>query len=216
MRNKIIIITIAVALIMAALVWISSRLLFRESSYKMEATPQAKDSLNAPLGPEVDAVLRRKMTLLIQLLRDPFIVAEVEKSNKIHQDIKLVEILELDRKWRSGDIVFISPFLTNEVALRLLKFQEENSGFSEIFISDAHGLNVGQTNKTTDYYQADEDWWVLAYDSGRGKEHYGSIEFDESSQTEAISIYIPIMSDAAGAIGVSKAVISVAAIKFEL
>ena len=80
-----------------------------------------------------------------------------------------------------------------------------------------YGLNAGQTNKTTDYYQADEDWWIGAYNSGKGKASHGTIEFDESAQTEAISLYIPVMDGINNkAIGVIKAVVSITAIKMDL
>lgn len=147
------------------------------------------------------------------------IIAEVKKSNEDHRSITLEEIELLDQRWRRSDGMdsFIKPFLTNKVAQRVLSFQEENPGFSEIFVTDEHGLNVGQTNKTTDYYQADEDWWTGAYNAGVGKIFHGPIEFDESAQTEAISIYAPIMDpETERAVGVIKAVLSIAAIKVEL
>jgi hypothetical protein len=127
--------------------------------------------------------------------------------------------LELDQRWRKTDGTdnFINPFLTNAVAVKLMEFQKNNFGFQEIFVTDEHGLNVGQTNKTTDYYQADEEWWIRAYNFGEGKTYHGLVEFDESAQTEAISIYVPIRDpDTAIAIGVTKAVFSITAIKAEL
>jgi len=171
------------------------------------------------LAEEVEAILDAKASLVVSLVRDPLIIAEVKKSNEDHRSITLEEIELLDQRWRRSDGMdsFIKPFLTNKVAQRVLSFQEENPGFSEIFVTDEHGLNVGQTNKTTDYYQADEDWWTGAYNAGVGKIFHGPIEFDESAQTEAISIYAPIMDpETERAVGVIKAVLSIAAIKVEL
>ena len=112
---------------------------------------------------------------------------------------------------------FIKPFLINEVAVKLREFQEENAGFYEIFVTDMYGLNVGQTNKTTDYYQADEDWWIGAYNMGEGRSYHGQIEFDESAQTEAISLYVPIIDPITDeVIGVVKVVMNITAIKIEL
>ena len=153
------------------------------------------------------------------LVSNPLIIEEVKKANESHEGITPEEIEELDQKWRTSDGIddFIRPFLMNDVAEKLLLFQEENLGFSEIFITDEIGLNVGQTNKTTDYYQADEEWWIEAYNSGEGMMSHGSIEFDESAQAEAISLYVPIYDpDTQRVIGVTKAVLSIAAIKIEL
>ena len=186
-----------------------------------EETPQETLSQVSKilLAPEVEAVLDRKIALIRELVEDPVIVNEVKKANQQHKDISLQEILKLDTRWRSTEGIdeFIEPFLTNEIAHKLIEFQERHPGFSEIFVVDMYGLNVGQTNKTTDYYQADEDWWIGAYNSGKGKASHGTIEFDESAQTEAISLYIPVMDRINNkAIGVIKAVVSITAIKMDL
>ena len=170
-------------------------------------------------APEVEEVLAKRMRLIVKLLEDPVIVEAVRAANREHQDITLQEILLVDAKWQTtpGIDEFINQFLTNEVALKLIEFQEEYPGFSEIFVTDEKGLNVGQTNKTTDYYQADEAWWIGGYQSGAGKRFHGSIEFDESAQAEAISLYAPVIDpETRRAIGVAKAVLSIASIKFEL
>ena len=92
-----------------------------------------------------------------------------------------------------------------------------SAGFPEIFVVDTYGLNVGQTNKTTDFYQADEDWWVRSYNEGVGLAFHGPIEFDESAQKVAIALYVPIIDPATSrAIGVVKAIVGIAFIKSEL
>jgi len=184
---------------------------------KEEVKPELK--LETTLAPEVEAVLDKKILLISQLIQDPIIIDAVKKTNEENKNLSLDEILALDKRWRAikGVNDFISSFLTNEVALKLIEFQEDNLGFTEIFIADAYGLNVGQTNKTTDYYQADEDWWVDSYAGGQGKSLHGPIEFDESAQTEAIAIYVPVMDPETNrAIGVAKAIVDIVAIKADL
>ena len=101
--------------------------------------------------------------------------------------------------------------------MELVEFQKEHPEFYEIFVTDKLGLNAAQTNETSDFYQADEDWWIGAYNGGEGREYHGILEFDESAQTEGISIYIPVHDpDTNEVIGISKAVLSVDAIKSEL
>ncbi|HEY4509414.1 MAG TPA: hypothetical protein VJC15_00290 [Candidatus Paceibacterota bacterium] len=192
-------------------------ILLQQKEGVVEETPsQIQETV---LAPEVEAVLDRKISLVAELLADPVILDGVRAANQEHANTSLEEILELDEKWRNteGADEFIEAFLGNDVARKLMEFQEQYPGFSEIFVVDARGLNVGQTNKTTDYYQADEDWWVGAYDEGRGKAFYGFIEFDESAQAEAISLYVPVRDpNDQNAIGVAKAVVSIVAIKMEL
>ena len=84
-------------------------------------------------------------------------------------------------------------------------------------VTDKRGLICGETNKTTDYYQADEQWWITAYNLGKGKSYYGGIEYDESAMAEVISIYVPVIDPGINkAIGVIKAACDITAIKMEL
>jgi hypothetical protein len=46
----------------------------------------------------------------------------------------------------------------------------------------------------TDYYQADEDWW-RAYNAGGGAIHISQPEFDESSNTYAVLMALPLYHD---------------------
>lgn len=172
-----------------------------------------------PLAAEVEEVLQKHLALIVDLLRDPDILEAARAANEKNRTLTLAEIFALDERWRNTDGVdeFIRPFLVNRAAQKLLAFQETRPGFSEIFVTDERGLNIAQTNKTTDYYQADEGWWTASYDNGRGHTSHGPIEFDASAQTEAISLYAPLLDPAAKrAIGVAKAVLSISAIKLEL
>lgn len=207
-----------VAAVLAGLFWSG-----RENDQDANAPDEADSSLEflgeIILSKEVEAILDKKSLSIEGLVLDPVITSEVKKANRANEGLSLPKILELDQRWRNGEKAgsFIMSFLENSVAVKLTEFQEANPGFREIFVTDEHGLNVGQTNKTTDYYQADEEWWVRAYNSGEGKTYHGLVEFDESAQTEAVSIYVPIRDpDTGRAIGVTKAVLSIAAIKAEL
>ena len=35
-------------------------------------------------------------------------------------------------------------------------------------LTDAKGAVIAATNKTSDYFQADERWWEEAYNNGKG------------------------------------------------
>jgi len=179
----------------------------------------AEEYANTVFIPEVEAVLNGKIAMISALVQDRVIVEEIRKSNERNKNLSLQEILKLDKKWRqakeSDD--FIQRFLNNAVALRLIEFQKENSGFPEIFVVDAYGLNVGQTNKTTDFYQADEDWWVHSYNKGAGLAFHGPIEFDESAHTVAVALYVPVVDSLTNrVIGVTKTIVDIASIKLEL
>ena len=171
------------------------------------------------LSNEVKGVLERKTLLVEGLAAEDRIVSAVHEANEVNEGLTKAEILSRDARWRETDGIddFIKPFLTNDCAEALIEFQEEHDAFPELLVTDSRGVLVAATNKISDYDQADEAWWVATMDDGRGRSHTGSIEYDESARSEAISIYVPILdSDGNRAIGVIKAVCDVTAIKLEL
>jgi GAF domain-containing protein/HAMP domain-containing protein len=107
------------------------------------------------------------------------------------------QIVELDQAWITGseESSLIRSVLDNETANELREFREIFPNHVELFLTDKYGANIASTNRTSDYYQADEDWWKQAYNSGRGKIYISQPEFDLSSQTYGVLIAIPIYSD---------------------
>ena len=63
----------------------------------------------------------------------------------------------------------------------------------EVFITDVQGLIVGLSERTGDYLQADEGWWIEAYNNGKGKIYVGEVEYDDSTKTYAMNIGIPVV-----------------------
>jgi methyl-accepting chemotaxis protein len=62
----------------------------------------------------------------------------------------------------------------------------------EVFVTDKFGGLVAATNRTSDYYQADEIWWQTAWNNGQGAIFIGQPELDESSQSFSVNIAIPM------------------------
>ena len=169
---------------------------------------------------EVVEVLEKRIDTLRELTQDAVILQAVQESNQKNGSVPLTDILMVDRKWIAKDKsvdAFVKSLMTNACANRLMVFQDGHDGYPEIFIADAKGTNVCITNRTSDYYQADEDWWVQGYNAGQGKTFYGKIEYDESAMAESIPAFLPVMDPATKqAIGVLKAIVDITAIKREL
>lgn len=182
------------------------------------ASIQPLNGTPAPFDAALNAVLVKKIALLTTLAHDPVMITAVTTAYAKNKALSQSDIAALDKQWKDskGVDAFIKPFLTNDTADVLLAFAEKNSGFTEMFVTDAVGLNVGQTNKTSDYYQADEQWWVDAYAGGAGYAYWGQIEYDDSAKTEAIPLYVPVLGSNGEALGVLKAILDVNAIKREL
>lgn len=182
-------------------------------------TPVANQSEETELSEDIKQILKRKIDVIKSEIQQDIVLEAVRESNSSHKNTQPSEIQALDAEWRNteGTAGMISEFLTNPCAIHLQEIQKREQGFSEIFVTNKYGLNVCQTNKTSDFYQADEDWWLEGFATGKGREFFGVIEYDDSAHSEAISIYVPVMNLTSGhAIGVTKAVVALDQIKAEL
>lgn len=107
--------------------------------------------------------------------------------------IKL-KFLEMDKRWTTAeprDPIF-KEYLENRLSLGMQETVKTRTNISEIFITDKYGGLVSSSNKTSDFYQADEKWWQVAYNDGKGGIYVSDIEFDDSSKKWVISIAVPI------------------------
>ncbi|WP_119328953.1 PDC sensor domain-containing protein [Cysteiniphilum halobium] len=110
------------------------------------------------------------------------------------------------------DTYNVQLLLYNACAVKLKQFQAEHPAFVEIFVTDLSGMNVCQTNMTTDFYQADEKWWQVVYHNGVGKLYYGEIEYDGSASEVVVPIYMPIYAHKK-LIGIAKTLVAIEDIK---
>lgn len=136
---------------------------------------------------------------------------EFEKLSDLRGHIALK-----DRQWTSVPketvTVFMQELASNEPAEELkqkLKFYEEKYGYrvlGEIFVTNKYGANIAQTGKTTDYYQADEQWWQVVREKGL---HVTDIEYDESSDVYSTNIGIRVDDKDGIFLGVIKTVLNI-------
>ncbi len=102
-----------------------------------------------------------------------------------------------DQAWTSKDPSIESTardITENEVSAYLTNFQNSNPEEVEVFVTDARGLNIAMTARTSDFLQADEDWWKSAFADGKGATYLGAVEYDDSAQTYAMDIGVPILN----------------------
>jgi len=118
------------------------------------------------------------------------------------------EIARIDKEWPGTDWeVLRSRYLSPELNLicedlrRLARLP-----VVELFMTDRRGAVVASTNKTTDYYQADEEWWQRAFNGGLGSVHHSELEYDASSKAEGWALAAPVFDADGDVQGVIKVV----------
>lgn len=109
----------------------------------------------------------------------------------------LASLNALDTTWRNApdDSPLIRNVLDSALAGELREFREISPEHVELFVTDRYGANIAATNRTSDYYQADEEWWQAAYNNGEGSAYIGQPDFDSSSQTFAMIIAVPLFNE---------------------
>lgn len=154
----------------------------------------------------LEASLRQDIYSFAVHLREPIMVREMRHMPAFPR--MPMALAELDHRWpelsvRSPEV---SAVLNHPLAPSLKHFQRTRSYCREVMLTDRYGQLVASTNKTSDFFQADEEWWRNAYADGRGRVYVAPVRFDESSNTWSVEICAPVLSEGeSGAVtGVAK------------
>jgi hypothetical protein len=134
-------------------------------------------------------------------LGDPQIIKAIHAQNEANKGMTHEKIMTLDKTWRAETSAAKQPMiqatLANPLSQLLKKKQADSNGlYTEIFVMDAHGLNVGQSETTSDYWQGDEDKWQQTFQKGADAIHISDVEKDESTLTYQSQLSLPIVDPA--------------------
>ena len=136
-------------------------------------------------------------------IASPAVIAAIAAQNDRHAGLTQADIDKMDQTWRaevgSGGGAMVSAVLSNPTSQALRAVQAAHAGMiTEIFVMDMHGLNVGQSDPTSDYWQGDEAKFQKTYPVGPDALFVDEVEFDESTQTLQSQVSFTLV-DAAGA-----------------
>ncbi|MBK8084332.1 MAG: hypothetical protein IPK28_11305 [Devosia sp.] len=140
---------------------------------------------------------------LREIAQNPVLVAAIVAQNAQTAGYDAARIDSLDKQWRAevnaADKPLISATLGTEASAFLASAQADSAGlFTEIFATDALGLNVAQSTVTSDYWQGDEDKFSQTFSVGADAVFLGEVELDESTQTYQSQVSITITDPATG------------------
>lgn len=150
----------------------------------------------------VDAYMFRSILDAAVLARVPDIRRAAAEGNERPFDEGAATAL--DRKWQTSQTAFAerSALLESAASKFLADVARNDPVKREILVTDRHGRLVAASGITTDYFQADEDWWRQAFDGGRGRASLSDVTRDESAGVYAFEVAVPVPalsgSDVAG------------------
>ncbi|OGW80259.1 MAG: hypothetical protein A3G33_06190 [Omnitrophica bacterium RIFCSPLOWO2_12_FULL_44_17] len=120
-------------------------------------------------------------------------------------------LLAIDQEWIKApqNDLLVKNYLGNQMSVRLFELAEHSENIGEIFLTDQYGGLVAASGKTSDFYQADEEWWQKTYADGKGRVYFGSVEIDASTGVKGLTVGLPIKKNNGEVIGVCKMFIDI-------
>ena len=157
----------------------------------------------AEAGPPSDwrqAVETAVLQDIARILAEPIVEYTVAARNLQYSDLTQNRIDELDSQWRkereSDKQPLISAVLSNPTSTYLTRVQAQSIGlYSEIFVMDDDGLNVGQSNISSDFWQGDEAKFQETFDRGAGSVFIDKPEFRDDIGVWVVQVNTTIDRD---------------------
>ena len=117
---------------------------------------------------------------------------------------------ELDQQWATlaTDKGPLAEVLHNPIADQLALLTKDDPHLAEILVTDRNGQLIAATERTTDFDQADEEWWQQCTAGRSGQVVIPPVGFDASSGVYSIDICMPIRDRDGHVIGAVKAVLN--------
>jgi hypothetical protein len=175
---------------------LSSASAYAEDVAALDTTaPEAaieEEAATAPvLTAEVIAELRKIIASRVTTIS---LRAQNQRYAGINQD----KIDSLDKQWRaetkSERQPLIAQLMGNPLSSFLIRKKAESLGmYTEIFVFDAMGLNVGQSSVTSDYWQGDEPKYQQTFAIGRDAYLIDEPEFDDVTQSNRQQVSFTIV-----------------------
>ena len=156
-----------------------------------------------------DGLLGQSEELVGWVSLSPLAGQLARQNDRVKGSLDAEQIQDVERAWASARIEdpLVHAMLTHEMVESLNRFRLLDSLLEELLVTDRVGRIVAGTNKSSDFWQADETWWTRASTLPPAEAWIGGIDYDDSAGVYAISVAIPI-HNSGGFEGVLKAVIN--------
>jgi signal transduction histidine kinase/putative methionine-R-sulfoxide reductase with GAF domain/HAMP domain-containing protein len=197
-RTKLIVALVTIAVVSIAVVAFSA-----QRSLSTSLTENIGSNLIKLAGAQsvdIGLALDRELNAVKVLARTNAVQEKALIANRAAQ-LSPAVIEQYDQQWKAADAAgnnldpLVAGVLYNDLSAELRQFREGFPQHVEVFLTDLQGLSIASTNRTSDYNQADEEWWQTAYQEGL---FIGQPEYDESSKTIALNMAVAVRENGTG------------------
>ncbi|KAA0598129.1 hypothetical protein FZ942_03300 [Azospirillum lipoferum] len=159
-------------------------------------------SMASAADPALEGAVRKSVSQQAQpWLTDPAVVGAVKSQNTRNAGIAQAKIDEMDNQWKAaakagGANPAFDEVSSNVVSKQLKQIVANSNGrIVEILLMDDHGLNVGQTAGTSDFWQGDEPKWQKVF-TGNADLYLTDPEKDDKTGAMLTEASVPVLDPA--------------------
>jgi hypothetical protein len=169
-----------------------------------QPAPTPAETAAKPPPPDATKVITPKVIEAVKkLLEQPVTVISIGASNDAHANIDQGGIDALDKEWKSESKVdkqpLIAEMLSSPLSNYLLYLQAQSAGlYTEMFVMDDKGLNVGQSSVTSDYWQGDEGKYQKTFQVGADAIFIDEAEFNDDTKTWRAQLNFTVVDPQSG------------------
>jgi len=182
------------------------------SEYKLLRQTISRDyiAMARLLGGAMDRIITREIMSTKVFMASTERLQKIEEYNLKYEGMsderKEAYFKDMDQRWlkATDQDPLITEYTESLVGRRLKEITRDDPSIAEIFMTDKYGGLVAVSEKTSDFYQADEEWWQKSFNHGRGSIFLDGIGLDKSSGVVSIAIVVPIKNELNEVIGVCK------------
>ncbi|MHC4545133.1 MAG: ATP-binding protein [Planctomycetota bacterium] len=215
-RHKLILGFVGIALLVGVVGYLA---VYASQKTLQQSIGESSASLAVKALDLIDRNIYHSIEVFQEHSRDLGLQKTVLESNQKFEQLDNTEayINEKDKEWTSapkGEITpFIQELMNSKLSQKLrdkLEFYEEKHGykvFGEIYVTNKYGVVIALTGRTSDYLQADEQWYQKAV--AEKVFWVGDVEYDESSDTYASDIVVNLYDNEENFSGIIKAVLNI-------
>ncbi|MBJ3775284.1 hypothetical protein JCR33_06270 [Acuticoccus sp. 2012] len=169
----------------------------------IEAAPSSRLTAQPLSEPTIELIDAELVERIRGVLESEIVVLAVENQNRRRANPPQSVIDALDAQWRAEREQTKQPLiavtLASPTSNYLTRIQAHSLGlFTEIILMDASGLNVAQSNITSDYWQGDEAKYQRTYKVGPNAVFIDEAEFEDTTGTWRAQVNLAVKDPQSG------------------
>lgn len=139
----------------------------------------------------IDQRIEQRRETVQMLATYPYVQEAAARGSFVFPREREIGPARADEVWQQVDWPD-NPMASAKISQVLTTARAATGDLVEIFLTDRDGWLVGSTNKTEDFFQADEAWWTQAAAAGCGGFHIDDLHYDDSAEEYVTTIAMAV------------------------